>query len=695
MRNRVFIVGLISLVTLGLFYSTYAAQQQTKVLSDSTISVTVGTDACPNIAGWQSSVPSGMAVDGSGNCYTPAPPPPDLCNNIAGTQATVPTGYYRTGGNCFPIPPPPAPPIDVCPNLAGTQTSVPSGYILNESGNCIIPPIDLCKNIPGTQTTVPGGLTLTEDDQCITPPAEPEPEPDSAPVPVPAPVEDDDPPQSIAEAITSWFAAPATPRQPIAETPGGPVSPGLANVPQALRMTTKEFAEAVPEPIKNTVRSLPPVVAYTFPYYVFAALGAVAAILWFQAAHEIAMSAYFAGLLRRQRSIAEQKDNFVALASHYLRTPQTVMANGLDTLESLKEASPENIAAVRKPVQTLGANISAILDEVQNNSALSQIETPDNGGEQKNFLRSAHFWWPVATSLVVVLGANFLLGVVGEVEIGLLNQIAQVIVFVAVLLVFYSALRNHFVRKRTRAQHQELVDHETTVDEARNEFLKKATTTLQLGLNDIYAQRPYIADAEHVQFFDDGYTRFLAILNKFNLLAQIRAGTPVQIEPFELHSSIDATLAKYRPVASEKNIAITNGAPTTTVSQHRQLFEFVLDSLVDNAIKFTPEGGAITIGAKPGEKLLSVTVADSGTGIPKEKQTQLFQPFSRTESAVEFNYEGLGFSLFLDKIIMEYIGGDINVSSEQDQGSTFTLSATTQPDSVQPANNFAIQPQAG
>lgn len=694
MRYRVLIIGLVSIVTLGLWYSTYYLQQKTEVLGDNTIQVTVGTDSCNNIPGWQSSVPAGMQVDGSGNCYTPPPPPPDLCKNISGTQTSVPSGYYRdSSGNCFLQTPPPPPPIDVCPNLAGVQEVIPSGYVYNDSGNCIIPPVDVCINIPGTQTTVPTGMKLDEDGTCSTPPSEPDDEDDVTPPPL-IDNEDDQGQNDDENESVNPFVAPTTPRKPLPDIPGGPVSPGLTNVPEVLRTTSRDIAEAVPEPIKNTVRSLPPVVAYTFPYYVFASLGVVAAILWVQAIHEITTSAYFAGLLRRQRSIAEQKDNFIALASHYLRTPQTVMANGLDAIESLKEASPENIALVRQPITVLGDSISSILEEVQNNNALQSVEAPLLDSKEKSFLRSGYFWGPVAGSITVVLGANFLLGVVGEVEIGTLNQIAQVIVFAAVLLVFYSALRNHFVRKRNRAQQQQLVDHEDAVDEARNEFLRKATTSLQKGLSDIYAQRPQIANAEHVQFFDDGYTRFLDILTKFNLLAQIRGGTPAVYEPFDLHTSIDSIVAKYRPLASEKNIAITNGAPTTTVTQQRELFEFVMSSLIDNAVKFTSKGGSITIGARPSEKKLSVTVSDSGTGIAKEKQSQLFQPFSRTDSAVDFNYEGLGFSLFLDKIIMEYLGGEIAVNSEESRGSTFTINASTEAEKTPTRGDYTPQPQA-
>jgi hypothetical protein len=69
----------------------------------------------------------------------PPPPPTDLCPNLDGIQTTVPTGLIVDGqGNC--VPPPPPPPTDLCPNLDGIQTTVPTGLIIDGQGNCVPPP---------------------------------------------------------------------------------------------------------------------------------------------------------------------------------------------------------------------------------------------------------------------------------------------------------------------------------------------------------------------------------------------------------------------------------------------------------------------------------------------------------------------------------------------------------------------------
>jgi 6-phosphogluconolactonase (cycloisomerase 2 family) len=147
----------------------------------------VVADLCPNIAGNQVTVPSGMIIDGSGNCVPggggpswcqdplasnfggPLPctyPGADLCPNIAGTQLTIPSGMYiDLSGNCVSSGGP-----DLCPNISGVQVVVPSGYIVDGFGNCVEPPpVDLCPNIVGSQSTVPSGMYIDSFGNCVTP----------------------------------------------------------------------------------------------------------------------------------------------------------------------------------------------------------------------------------------------------------------------------------------------------------------------------------------------------------------------------------------------------------------------------------------------------------------------------------------------------------------------------------------------
>jgi signal transduction histidine kinase len=107
----------------------------------------------------------------------------------------------------------------------------------------------------------------------------------------------------------------------------------------------------------------------------------------------------------------------------------------------------------------------------------------------------------------------------------------------------------------------------------------------------------------------------------------------------------------------------------------QEQLERALWNLVDNAIKFTPPGGAITLTSRMTEDRISVTVQDSGVGIPKEELPSLFVEFQRLKGAA--NTEGSGLGLFIVKNIIEAHDGELTVESEDGAGTCFNISLPT------------------
>jgi two-component system sensor histidine kinase BaeS len=97
-----------------------------------------------------------------------------------------------------------------------------------------------------------------------------------------------------------------------------------------------------------------------------------------------------------------------------------------------------------------------------------------------------------------------------------------------------------------------------------------------------------------------------------------------------------------------------------------------LSNLVNNAIKFTPSGGKVTLTAGLEESTLNISVSDSGIGIPIEEQQYLFVPFYRS-AQTSWKAPGLGLGLSIAKSIIESLGGNISLASTAGKGSTFTI----------------------
>ena len=152
--------------------------------------------------------------------------------------------------------------------------------------------------------------------------------------------------------------------------------------------------------------------------------------------------------------------------------------------------------------------------------------------------------------------------------------------------------------------------------------------------------------AEYRAALDETVSEVAGLLDTFNgLLAIARAeagrpeGTP---EPFDLSAAVNDMVELYAPVAEEKSLSLTGYvAAGLTLVGFRQLMSQALGNLVDNAIKYTPEGGTISVTLNLGELI----VADSGPGIPEADRDRVLDRFLRLEASRNSPGSGLGLSL--------------------------------------------------
>jgi signal transduction histidine kinase len=98
----------------------------------------------------------------------------------------------------------------------------------------------------------------------------------------------------------------------------------------------------------------------------------------------------------------------------------------------------------------------------------------------------------------------------------------------------------------------------------------------------------------------------------------------------------------------------------------------VFGNLIDNAIKYSREGGAVNVSARVYGDFVEVSVQDNGIGMPENVVSQLFQKFYRSHRSRE-TVAGTGIGLYISKAIVESHGGTISVRSEDGKGSTFTV----------------------
>ena len=173
-----------------------------------------------------------------------------------------------------------------------------------------------------------------------------------------------------------------------------------------------------------------------------------------------------------------------------------------------------------------------------------------------------------------------------------------------------------------------------------------------------------VEEAEHLnQLIDD-------LLDASRLQA---GALSLQMEEVALDQLAERVVQRFRTQTDKHDIATRFPPDFPTVRGDPRRLEQVLNNLVSNAIKYSPDGGRIRIRGRVRPDEVVVTVTDEGIGIPAPEQSRIFEPFYRVDDPTGRRAEGVGLGLYLAKAIVEAHGGRIWVESEPGKGSAFSF----------------------
>lgn len=150
----------------------------------------------------------------------------------------------------------------------------------------------------------------------------------------------------------------------------------------------------------------------------------------------------------------------------------------------------------------------------------------------------------------------------------------------------------------------------------------------------------------------------------------------LQTAAYYVNALIADQVAAMRPIAAKKGIAIKleSAPPETEVFCDSEAVHQIVTNLLDNALKYTPEGGSVEIGARPlGKDRVEIFVRDSGIGIPAEDLPRVFERFYRVDKARSRDLGGTGLGLSIVKHLVRAHGGEVSVESVPNKGSTFSF----------------------
>jgi PAS domain S-box-containing protein len=147
----------------------------------------------------------------------------------------------------------------------------------------------------------------------------------------------------------------------------------------------------------------------------------------------------------------------------------------------------------------------------------------------------------------------------------------------------------------------------------------------------------------------------------------------------EMNQLVDDVVADFRTQSRNHEIVFQRAAAPVFVQGDPERLEQVMVNVLQNAIKYSPQGGQIRVKVERQDGEARISVQDPGIGVPKEEQSRLFQRFFRAANATTRNYSGLGIGLFVSNEIVRRHGGRFEVESEVGSGSTFTICLPSSP----------------
>src|SRR5688572_867077 len=221
---------------------------------------------------------------------------------------------------------------------------------------------------------------------------------------------------------------------------------------------------------------------------------------------------------------------------------------------------------------------------------------------------------------------------------------------------------------------------------AKSQFLANVSHELRTPLNAILGYAAMTLQGvsgelsapqrRNLSRIDANARHLLTLINEILDITRIEAGRmPIQVVAFNLPDLVREVTTELEPIIAKSGLQVICKLPSDlpTLRTDRQKVKQILVNLLSNALKFTPKG-SITIKAQaPGKQMVSVSVIDTGIGIPKGDQVKIFEDFRQVDQTPRRAYGGTGLGLSICRRLTTMLRGTLKVDSKLGHGSTFIL----------------------
>ena len=240
--------------------------------------------------------------------------------------------------------------------------------------------------------------------------------------------------------------------------------------------------------------------------------------------------------------------------------------------------------------------------------------------------------------------------------------------------------------RETLGREQEMRESLQELDRIKTDFVSSVSHELRTPLSSILGYVEMMAEGSSgglapeqsrvLGIVDRNARRLLVLIEDLLMMSRVESGTfRLAVGPVVIADVIEGAYQAVLPDLLVRDLEVTVDVPQDPqpIQGDGAQLDRVMINLLTNAIKFTPDGGRITISADRRDDAVVIRVVDTGMGIPPDEQERIFERFFRSSSAKRLAVPGTGLGLSITRTIIEKHGGTISVASSLGEGTAFTV----------------------
>lgn len=269
---------------------------------------------------------------------------------------------------------------------------------------------------------------------------------------------------------------------------------------------------------------------------------------------------------------------------------------------------------------------------------------------------------------IYILGVSYLM-IINE-SIALIYNlpfyIIPIVFFVSITFFVYKYIKTYTTAKNMEYEFTSIVNH----------TFRTPLTRVMWFTKELEKDMPSTERLLLTQNISNATSKILDIVDLFAGIKNINDTSGYFFEATSIRDIVEKSLGKYREEINKKNLSFNvstfKDVPMLTVDLKK--ITFVIDSIIENAIFYTPAGGKVLIDSMQKDKYLEIMISDNGVGLSMTEKMRIFSRFYRSKKAVLMNPDGMGLKLYLSRQIIRRHKGKIYVNSKgKDKGSTFFI----------------------